>query len=61
MEKAGFRPDDPLYQLVDKAYSAVHHLPVHVHYLACDADRELKAGSSQRASRVPRDQPQDRP
>jgi hypothetical protein len=35
MERTGFPPDDPLLQLVNKAYDAVQHLAVHVHYLSC--------------------------
>jgi hypothetical protein len=35
MERAGFLPDDPLFQLVSKAYDAVQHLSVHLHYLSC--------------------------
>jgi len=36
MEKAGFPPDDKLYQLVCNAYDAAHRLNVEVHYLSCD-------------------------
>ena len=37
MERAGFPPDDPLFRLVAKAYDAVQHLSVHVHYLSCQS------------------------
>ena len=35
MEKAGFTPSDPLYQLVCKAYDATHRLSVDLHYRSC--------------------------
>ena len=35
MERTDFPPGDPLFQLVDRVYNAVHHLSVHVHYLSC--------------------------
>jgi hypothetical protein len=35
MEKAGFKPDDPVYQLVFKAYDAMHRLSVELHYRSC--------------------------
>ncbi len=37
MEKVGFGQDDPLFQLVARAYDAVHHLSVHVHYMGCES------------------------
>ena len=44
MEKAPFPSDDPIYKLVVKAYNAVHHLSVALHYLECDAAKR-KGGS----------------
>jgi hypothetical protein len=38
MELRGFPPTDRLYQLVDAAYLALHHLTVEVHYLSCGID-----------------------
>jgi hypothetical protein len=35
MEKAGFKPDDPVYQMVFKAYDAMHRLSVELHYRSC--------------------------
>ncbi len=35
MEKSGFPPNDPLYQLVAKAYDATHRLSVDLHYRSC--------------------------
>ncbi len=35
MEDVGFLPDDPLYQLVKKAYEAMHGLSVELNYRAC--------------------------
>jgi hypothetical protein len=35
MEKAGFRPDDPVYEMVYKAYDAMHRLSVELHYRSC--------------------------
>ena len=35
MDKRGFSPDDPLYQLVVNAYDALHPLTVELHYLSC--------------------------
>ena len=37
MKRTGFPPDDPLFRLVAKAYDAVQHLSVHVHYLSCQS------------------------
>jgi hypothetical protein len=34
MEEVGFRPDDPLYLLVAKAYDAMHHLRTLIQYTA---------------------------
>jgi len=34
--KAGFPPDDKLYQLVSKAFESVHALSVELHYLSCE-------------------------
>lgn len=36
MQKVGFPHEDKLYLLVCKAYEAMHHLSVEVHYLSCD-------------------------
>jgi len=36
MDKAGFPPSDKLYQLVQKAYDAMHALSVETHYLSCN-------------------------
>jgi hypothetical protein len=36
MTQVGFLTDDPLYQLVDKAYDRLHKLCVELHYLSCD-------------------------
>jgi hypothetical protein len=35
MEKTGFLPDDPLYQMVCKAYDAMHQSWVEFHYRSC--------------------------
>jgi hypothetical protein len=35
MEKRGFLPSDPYYQLVSRAYDVVHALWVQTHYLSC--------------------------
>lgn len=35
MERKGFPPGDPLFQLVDNAHDAVFKLSVRVHYLSC--------------------------
>jgi hypothetical protein len=35
MDKRGFSPSDPLYQLVVNAYDALHPLTVELHYLSC--------------------------
>ena len=55
--------DDPLHQLVTKAFDAVHNLSVHVHYLACDGggfrhslEENVRAPEEmQRVSKVLRD------
>lgn len=36
MEQRGFPPQDPLYQLVGRAYEAMHHLYIELHYRSCD-------------------------
>ena len=36
MEQRGFPPRDPLYQLVERAYMALHHLFIELHYRSCD-------------------------
>jgi hypothetical protein len=36
MELRGFPPNDPLYVLVSKAFDALQHLGMHVHYMTCD-------------------------
>jgi hypothetical protein len=36
MQRASFLPQDPLYQVVEKAYDAVQALTVKLHYLGCD-------------------------
>lgn len=35
MEKVGFLPTDPLFQLVKKAHDAMQGLSVETHYMAC--------------------------
>lgn len=35
MEKRGFPPNDPLFQLVGKARDAMQHLCMELHYLSC--------------------------
>jgi hypothetical protein len=35
MEKTGFLPNDRLYQMVCKAYDAMHRLSVDLHYRSC--------------------------
>jgi hypothetical protein len=45
MERAGFLLDDPLFQLVSKAYDAVQALSVHVHYLSCKSGVGRARGS----------------
>jgi hypothetical protein len=35
MEKLGFLPSDPYYELVSAAYNAMHALFIQTHYLAC--------------------------
>jgi hypothetical protein len=35
MEKARFRQDDQVYQMVCKAYDAMHRLSVELHYRSC--------------------------
>jgi hypothetical protein len=34
MEKRGFSPHDRTYEIVCKAYDAMHHLSVQLHYLS---------------------------
>jgi hypothetical protein len=41
MQKVGFIPSDPLYQLVDRAYDAVHELRIKLHYLTCEGTGNL--------------------
>jgi hypothetical protein len=36
MEKKGFLPGDPYYQLVSAAYNAMHALWIQTHYLSCE-------------------------
>ena len=36
MQKVGFPPDDPLFDLVCKAYDALHRLHIETHYLSCN-------------------------
>jgi hypothetical protein len=36
MQRVGFLPQDPLYQVVERAYDAVQSLSVKLHYLGCD-------------------------
>ena len=36
MYEVGFRPTDPLMGVVEKAYDAIHHLNVLLHYEACE-------------------------
>jgi hypothetical protein len=35
MERVGFLPEDPLYQLLAKAYDAAQALSVELHYRSC--------------------------
>jgi hypothetical protein len=35
MEKVGFLPSDPYFQLVSVAYNSMHALWVQTHYLSC--------------------------
>jgi hypothetical protein len=37
MTKMGFLTDDKLYQLVDKAYGAMHSLFIELHYMSCQS------------------------
>ena len=36
MEQRGFPPQDPLYQLVARAYEGMHHLHIELHYHSYD-------------------------
>ena len=36
MEKKGFVPGDPYYQLVSRAYDAMQTLWIQTHYLSCE-------------------------
>ena len=36
MEERGILPQEPLYQLVVRAYEALHHLFIERHYRSCD-------------------------
>jgi hypothetical protein len=36
MEQRGFPPQDPLYQLMARAYQAMHHLYIELHYRSGD-------------------------
>jgi hypothetical protein len=36
MEQRGFPPQDQLYQLVTRAFEALHHLCIELHYRSCD-------------------------
>jgi hypothetical protein len=36
MEERGFPPQAPLYQLVTRAFEALHHLHIELHYRSCD-------------------------
>ena len=36
MEVSGFPPDDPLYQLVGRAFDVMHHLLMDLHYRTCN-------------------------
>jgi hypothetical protein len=35
LEARGFHPSSKLYQLVNKAYDALHSLHIELHYMAC--------------------------
>ncbi len=37
MEKKGFKPDDPLFVLVEKAYDAMRRLTGDLHYRSCSS------------------------
>ncbi|MBX9678679.1 MAG: hypothetical protein K2X38_07930 [Gemmataceae bacterium] len=39
MYEVGFRPSDPLMGVVEKAYDALHHLSVVLHYQGCEKER----------------------
>ena len=39
MYEVGFRPTDPLMGVVEKAYDALHHLSVLLHYQGCEKER----------------------
>jgi hypothetical protein len=41
MRKVGFAHDDPLLQLVEQAYDAMHKLFVKTHYLSCPSGAGL--------------------
>ncbi|MFO0865023.1 MAG: hypothetical protein U0744_10290 [Gemmataceae bacterium] len=46
MYEVGFRPSDPLMGVVEKAYDAVHHLSVMLHYQACERGDNPESPSS---------------
>ena len=50
MEKRGFLPSDPYYQLVCRAYDAMHVLCVQTHYLSCNGVGRPRRGDDDEGS-----------
>jgi hypothetical protein len=44
MAQVGFPPDDSLFVLVARAFDALQHLGVEVHYIACGVGEPRRAG-----------------
>jgi hypothetical protein len=47
MLRVGFTPNQPLYQLVTRAYDELHALCVRLHYLSCDGGTGSDANAAQ--------------
>ena len=44
MDHLRFDPTDKIYVATLKAYNAIHHLSVHLHYAVVEADKRKRAG-----------------